>query len=73
MPMTMKLFLVLNMDSFKITKASTENYWMFIFFNSLPEIRMMAEEWMVDYNTECSHDSLGKLTPIEFKVSLSTV
>ena len=42
----------------------------------------MAEEWMIDYNTERSHDSLGKLTPIEFlerynqrmeKVPLSTV
>lgn len=51
-------------------------------FNSLSEIRVMAEEWMIDYNTERSHDSLGKLTPIEFlerynqrieKVSLSTV
>lgn len=26
----------------------------------------MAEEWMIDYNAEHSHDSLGKLTPIEF-------
>jgi putative transposase len=51
-------------------------------FNSLSEVRIMAEEWMIDYNTERSHDSLGKLTPIEFlerynqtaeKVSLSTV
>ncbi len=51
-------------------------------FNSLSEIRVMAEEWMIDYNTERSHDSLGKLTPIEFlecynqrmeKVPLSTV
>jgi putative transposase len=35
-------------------------------FNSLSEVRMMAEEWMIDYNTERSHDALGKLTPIEF-------
>jgi putative transposase len=35
-------------------------------FNSLSEVRMMAEAWMIDYNTERSHDSLGKLTPIEF-------
>ena len=51
-------------------------------FNSLSEVRMMAEEWMIDYNTERSHDSLDKLTPIEFlerynqateKVPLSTV
>jgi putative transposase len=51
-------------------------------FNSLAEVRTMTEEWMVDYNTERSHDSLGKLPPIEFlerynqtteKVTLSTV
>lgn len=35
-------------------------------FNSLSEIRTMAEEWMIDYNTERAHDSLGKLTPIEY-------
>lgn len=35
-------------------------------FNSLSEIRTMAEEWMIDYNTEYAHDSLGKLTPIEY-------
>lgn len=26
----------------------------------------MTEEWLIDYNTERSHDTLGKLTPIEF-------
>lgn len=35
-------------------------------FNSLSEVRVMAEEWMIDYNNERSHDSLGKLTPIEY-------
>lgn len=35
-------------------------------FNSLSEVRAMAEEWMIDYNMERSHDALGKLTPIEF-------
>jgi putative transposase len=35
-------------------------------FNSLSEVRVMAEEWMMDYNTERSHDALGKLTPIEY-------
>ena len=35
-------------------------------FNSLSEARTMTEEWMIDYNTERSHDSLGKLTPSEY-------
>ena len=51
-------------------------------FNSLSEVRTMAEEWMIDCNTERSHDALRKLTPIKFlerdnqateKVTLLTV
>lgn len=35
-------------------------------FNSLSEVRTMAEEWMNDYNNERSHSALGKLTPTEY-------
>lgn len=35
-------------------------------FNTISEVRVMAEEWMNDYNNERSHDSLGKLTPSEY-------
>jgi putative transposase len=35
-------------------------------FNTLSEVRAMAEDWMEDYNNERSHDSLDKLTPMEY-------
>jgi putative transposase len=41
-------------------------------FNSLAEVRILAEEWRTDYNTERPHKSLGYLSPIryaELKVS----
>jgi len=35
-------------------------------FYSLTEVRMMAEEWQLDYNTERPHKSLGYLSPVKF-------
>ncbi|OQP63349.1 transposase [Niastella populi] len=35
-------------------------------FNSLAEVRVMSEEWRVDYNTERPHKSLGYLSPIKY-------
>ena len=35
-------------------------------FNSLSEVRILKEEWRVDYNMERPHKSLGYLTPLEF-------
>jgi putative transposase len=35
-------------------------------FNSLTEIRLMLNEWMLHYNTERPHDSLNDLTPKDF-------
>jgi putative transposase len=35
-------------------------------FYSLGEVRLMAEEWQVDYNTERPHKSLGYLSPVKY-------
>ncbi len=35
-------------------------------FYSLSEVRMMAEEWQLDYNTERPHKSLGYLSPLKY-------
>ena len=36
-------------------------------FRNLGEVREQAELWLADYNTEIPHDSLGGLTPAEFR------
>lgn len=36
-------------------------------FRNLGEVREQAEQWLADYNTEIPHDSLGGLTPAEFR------
>ena len=47
-------------------------------FNSLAEVRIMSEEWRMDYNMERPHKSLGYLSPLKYadhkegKVALST-
>jgi len=35
-------------------------------FYSLGEVRLMAEEWQMDYNTERPHKSLGYLSPVKY-------
>jgi len=35
-------------------------------FFSLSEVREEADRWMVEYNTERLHDSLGKMTPEKY-------
>lgn len=35
-------------------------------FTSLPEVRIMSEEWRLDYNTERPHKSLGYLSPLKY-------
>jgi putative transposase len=36
-------------------------------FRNLKEVRLLAEEWMIDYNTKRPHKSLNYLTPIEYE------
>jgi putative transposase len=36
-------------------------------FRNLTEVREQAELWLADYNREIPHDSLGGLTPAEFR------
>lgn len=35
-------------------------------FNSLTEVRVMSEEWRIDYNHERPHKSLGYLSPLKY-------
>lgn len=37
-------------------------------FNTLAEVREITDHWIRDYNEERGHDSLGKLTPKEFRL-----
>jgi len=36
-------------------------------FRNLSDVRDQAERWLVDYKREVPHDSLGGLTPVEFR------
>lgn len=35
-------------------------------FNSLAEVRIMAEDWRIDYNQERPHKSLGYMSPVRY-------
>lgn len=37
-------------------------------FRTLSEVREHVERWRQDYNEEIPHDSLGKLTPVEYRL-----
>ena len=37
-------------------------------FKTLNEVRVLTENWMTEYNEERPHDSLGDLTPWEYRV-----
>lgn len=41
-------------------------------FGSLSQVRQIAEEWMITYNEERPHKSLGNLPPSLFKEQLTT-
>jgi len=41
-------------------------------FGSLSQVRQIAEEWMITYNEERPHKSLGNLPPTLFKEKLTT-
>ncbi|KGR52858.1 transposase [Xanthomonas vasicola] len=36
-------------------------------FRTLSEVREQTEHWLADYNHQIPHDSLGGLTPAEFR------
>ena len=35
-------------------------------FDTLSEVKYMAEEWFYDYNNHRPHESLDKLSPVEY-------
>jgi putative transposase len=40
-------------------------------FSSLSEVRQIVHEWMIDYNEERPHDSLGKIPPSHYRQKLT--
>lgn len=40
--------------------------WM---FRSITEVRAITDDWMLDYNTQRPHESLGNMTPYEYRKS----
>ena len=35
-------------------------------FNSLSEVRIMTEQWRIDYNSERPHKALGYRSPLKY-------
>ena len=42
-------------------------------FHSLADVRALTTEWLVKYNTERPHDSLGRVPPLSFLPRLTTL
>lgn len=42
----------------------------YLFFD-LKEVRKLTDEWIEEYNHKRAHESLGNLTPVEWKNSVS--
>lgn len=40
-------------------------------FHSLSQVREIVHQWMIDYNEERPHDSLGGLPPLQFRQTLN--
>lgn len=40
-------------------------------FKSLEEVRMIAQDWIKQYNTERPHQSLGLMTPVEYRQKMN--
>jgi len=40
-------------------------------FRSLEEVRTITQDWIKQYNTERPHQSLGLLTPVEYRLKIN--
>jgi len=44
----------------------------FYLFRTLQEVRDITEKWLDEYNQERPHESLGNLTPEEYRITRSS-
>jgi putative transposase len=42
-------------------------------FKNLAQVQMFTDEWLLDYNTNRPHQSLGNLTPVEYRLKNSNL